>query len=297
MMTRHVDLGADGGDGSRSTSQGRGTANPPHEPASVNSVPGSSREDRIWVGTSGWMYPDWRGRVYPDGLPERSWLHHLSRRLSTIEINASFYRLPAAETFGRWRREVPTGFRFAVKMSRYLTHIRRFREPADPIDRFWGRASRLGETLGPVLFQQPPTFACDVGLLREVLAALPGDMRAAFEFRHPSWHVDEVLALLDRAGAALVLADSPGARVPLSVTGGWSYVRFHRGTQATAAYRPAKLRRWAERLRSIEATEVFAYFNNDPGGAAVRDASRFRTLMGVQAVALRPDDAAPGLLA
>jgi uncharacterized protein YecE (DUF72 family) len=245
---------------------------------------------RIWVGTSGWMYADWRDRVYPHGLPQRSWLHHLSRRFPTIEINASFYRLPSVETFDRWRLEVPRGFRFAVKMSRYLTHIRRFRDPADPLARFWERASRLGDKLGPVLFQQPPTFRRDLGLLRDVLAALPPEMRPAFEFRHPSWRDDDVLAALDEAGAALVLADGPGARVPISVTGGWSYVRFHRGTQVTAAYRPGKLRRWAGRLRSIDAAEVFAYFNNDPGGAAVRDADRFRSLLGDEAVALRSDD-------
>lgn len=250
---------------------------------------GPSTDGRIWVGTSGWMYPDWRDRVYPQGLPQRSWLHHLSRRLPTIEINASFYRLPAAETFQRWKLEVPAGFRFSVKMSRYLTHLRRFREPADPIVRFWERASGLGDTLGPVLFQQPPTFARDLGLLREVLAALPDGMRAAFEFRHPSWRDDEVLTALDDAGAALVLADSPGAKVPMFVTGGWSYVRFHRGTQVTAAYRPGKLRRWAERLRSIDAAEVFVYFNNDPGGAAVRDAARMRRLLGGHAAVLRPD--------
>ena len=242
-----------------------------------------SSEGRIWVGTSGWMYRDWRDLVYPEGLPKRMWLHHLSRRFPTIEINASFYRLPTAETFDRWRLEVPPGFLFAVKMSRYLTHLRRFRDPTEPLARFWGRARHLGDRLGPVLFQQPPTFARDLGLLRELLDGLPDEMRAAFEFRHPSWHDDEVLAALDDAGAALVLADNPGARVPMSVTGGWSYVRFHRGNPLTAGYRPAKLRRWAERLRSVEATEVFAYFNNDPGGAAVRDADRFRTLIGTRA--------------
>ena len=168
-----------------------------------------SSEGRIWVGTSGWMYRDWRDLVYPEGLPKRLWLHHLSRRFPTIEINASFYRLPTAETFDRWRLEVPPGFRFAVKMSRYLTHLRRFRDPAEPLARFWDRARHLGDRLGPVLFQQPPTFARDLGLLRELLDALPDEMRAAFEFRHPSWHDDEVLAALDDAGAALVLADSP----------------------------------------------------------------------------------------
>jgi uncharacterized protein YecE (DUF72 family) len=233
----------------------------------------------IRIGTSGWVYRDWRGSVYPEGLAQRSWLEHLSRRFPTIEINASFYRLPARSTFEGWASQVPDGFRFAVKMSRFLTHVRRFRDPAEPIELFWERASGLGPACGPVLFQQPPTFAKDLGLLRDLLQTLPDGMRAAFEFRHRSWHDDEVLSLLDAAGAAWVLADSPGARVPLHVTGGWSYVRFHRGTRLGFPYTAEKLRRWSHAIGSLDAREVFAYFNNDPGGAAVRDAERLRRLL------------------
>jgi uncharacterized protein YecE (DUF72 family) len=234
---------------------------------------------QIVIGTSGWVYRDWRDTVYPPGCPQRAWLAYLSRRLPTIEINASFYRLPERATFERWAEQVPPDFRFAVKMSRYLTHLRRFREPREPLDRFWDRASALGDALGPVLFQQPPTFELDLGLLRELLSMLPDGMRAAFEFRHPSWHHDDVLAALDQAGAAWVLADSPRARVPLEVTGGWSYIRFHRGTVHGPDYTSAKLRRWAERIRSLPAGEVDVYFNNDPGGAAVRDAERLAALL------------------
>lgn len=237
----------------------------------------------VWVGTSGWVYRDWRADVYPEGLPQRSWLEFLSRRFPTIEINASFYRLPLRSTFEGWAAQVPTGFRFAVKMSRYLTHLRRFRDPAEPLERFWERAGGLGAALGPVLFQQPPTFQKDLGLLRELVDALPTGMRAAFEFRHPSWLGDDVLELLDGAGAAWVLADGPGARVPLLVVGGWSYIRFHQGTRYGSAYGGAKLRRWARRIASLDASEVFVYFNNDPGGAAPRDASRLMRLLGGEA--------------
>jgi uncharacterized protein YecE (DUF72 family) len=234
----------------------------------------SHGEPRSWVrvGTSGWVYRDWGEFVYPQGVPQRSWLHHLSRRFSTIEINASFYRLPSPDTFQRWAEQVPRDFVFAVKMSRYLTHLRRFRDPAEPLGRFWEGASRLGPALGPVLFQQPPTFACDIGALREVLEALPVGMRAAFEFRHASWHRDDVLDALDHAGAAWVIAHRPYARPPLEVTGGWSYVRFHQGTVLGPGYRPSTLRRWSHRLSDLPAQQVFVYFNNDPGGAAVRDA-------------------------
>ena len=231
---------------------------------------------RLWVGTSGWVYRDWSAHVYPPGLPQRAWLHHLSRRFPTIEINASFYRLPAAATFERWAEQVPSDFVFAVKMSRYLTHLRRFREPGEPLRRFWEVASRLGPALGPVLFQQPPSFACDIGLLRAVLDALPAGMRAAFEFRHASWHRDEVLDALDRAGAAWVIAHRPRVRPPLELTGGWSYVRFHQGTVLGPDYRSSTVRRWAGRLAALSARQVFIYFNNDPGGAAVRDAERMQ---------------------
>jgi uncharacterized protein YecE (DUF72 family) len=239
-----------------------------HAPRQDHEEPGR----RFRVGTSGWVYRDWGEHVYPHGLPQRAWLHHLSRRFSTIEINASFYRLPSPETFERWAEQVPEDFLFAVKMSRYLTHLRRFRDPGEPLRRFWEGASRLGPTLGPVLFQQPPTFACDLGALRALLEALPIGIRAAFEFRHASWHRDDVLDALDRAGAAWVIPHRPHARPPLEVTGGWSYVRFHQGTVMRPDYRPPTLRRWSDRLSDLPARQVFAYFNNDPGGAAVRDA-------------------------
>ena len=222
------------------------------------------------------MYRDWAEHVYPRGLPQRSWLHHLSRRFPSVEVNASFYRLPALETYERWAGQVPGDFVFAVKMSRYLTHVRRFREPEEPLRRFWEGTTRLGSALGPVLFQQPPTFACDLGALRALLDALPVGMQAAFEFRHASWHRDDVLDALDKAGAAWVIGHRPRSRPPLEVTGGWSYVRFHQGTIAGADYRSSTLRRWADRLAELPARQLFVYFNNDPGGAAVRDARRMQ---------------------
>ena len=252
---------------------------PVHSAGYTSMVSGMATADRIQVGTSGWVYGDWRGSVYPEALPQRAWLGYLSRRLPKIEINASFYRLPARSTFEGWASQVPEGFRFAVKMSRFLTHVRRFRDPAEPVELFWQRAGGLGAALGPVLFQQPPTFAKDTGLLRALLQVIPADMRPAFEFRHPSWHDDEVLGLLDGAGAAWVLADRPGVHVPPHVTGGWSYVRFHRGTRQGFPYTAAKLRRWAREIASLDAAEVFVYFNNDPGGAAVRDAERLQRLL------------------
>jgi uncharacterized protein YecE (DUF72 family) len=233
----------------------------------------------IHVGTSGWQYDDWRGVFYPERLPKRKWLAHYSATFSTVEVNNSFYRLPSEETFARWREESADGFLFAVKASRFITHIRRLRDCRDPVDRFWSRASRLGDKLGPVLFQLPPNLAADPERLRDFLGVLPESMRAAFEFRHDSWRTDEVLDLLDRAGAAWVLADRPGARVPLVVTGRWAYVRFHQGRPTHPGYTREKLRRWAERIAGLEAAEVYCFFNNDPEAAAPADAATLSRLL------------------
>jgi uncharacterized protein YecE (DUF72 family) len=233
----------------------------------------------IHVGTSGWQYAHWRNRFYPRGLPQRAWLDHYTSVFATVELNNSFYRLPKEETFDRWREATPNAFLFAVKASRYITHIRRLREASDPVDLFWSRASRLRAKLGPVLFQLPPNFKADPPLLAEFVAELPRGMRAAFEFRDDSWRSDEVLEILDGAGAAWVLADRPGWRVPEIVTGGWSYVRFHQGRPFHPAYAGSKLRRWADRIAASEAVDRFAYFNNDALGAAPEDALTLMRLL------------------
>jgi uncharacterized protein YecE (DUF72 family) len=234
---------------------------------------------RAWIGTSGWAYDDWRDQVYPPGLPERGRLAWYAERFSTVELNASFYRLPTAETFGAWREQTPLGFLFSVKMSRYVTHVRRLRDPADGVERLWSVSEGLGEKRGPVLIQLPPTLAVDIPLLDGLLAAVPRDMRPAIEFRHISWDTDAVRGRLADAGCAWVLADRPGARVALHVTAGWSYVRFHQGRRGAASYPREKLRRWADRLRELPVEELFVYLNNDPGGAAFRDAETMTSLL------------------
>ena len=233
----------------------------------------------VRIGTSGWVYRDWKGTIYPAEVPQRRWLEYIAERFPTVELNASFYRLPPRRTFEGWRQRVPPGFVFAVKMSRYLTHIRRLREPEEPIARFWEAATGLGRALGPVLFQFPPRFGVELALLRDTLALLPDGMRAAFEFRDASWETDEVLAALDARGAAWVLADRPNARVRPHVTGGWSYLRFHRGTEHGSDYPTAKLRRWADKIAALPVDVAYVYFNNDPGGAAVRDAEQLRAML------------------
>jgi uncharacterized protein YecE (DUF72 family) len=233
----------------------------------------------VLVGTSGWQYSSWRGRFYPEGVPQRAWLRFFAERFPTVEVNNSFYMLPKATSFERWRDETPEGFVVTVKANRYITHIRRLRDCRDAVQTFWGRARLLGPKLGPVLFQLPPRFAVDPDLLRDFLGVLPEGIRAAFEFRDRSWERDEVYELLDRAGAAFVLADRPAAHVPDVVTGGWSYVRFHEGRPGVVDYPREKLRRWASRIRAMPARDTFVYFNNDPGGAAVRDATTLTAML------------------
>jgi uncharacterized protein YecE (DUF72 family) len=246
----------------------------------------------VHVGTSGWQYRDWIGGLYPRGLPQEAWLPRFAEVFETVEVNNSFYRLPERETFARWRRLSPPGFVVAVKASRYVTHIRRLREPGDPVRLLWERARGLGPRLGPVLFQLPPRFPVEAGRLADLLGELPDGMRAAFEFRDPSWHTPEIHRMLDEAGCALVWPDRPGARATLPVTGGWGYVRFHQGRADRPDYDRRKLRRWADRIAALETAEVFVYFNNDTGGAAVRDALAFRALLTERKVQV-PTPAAP----
>lgn len=233
----------------------------------------------ILIGTSGWQYDDWRGDLYPEGVAKKDWLAYFSERFPCVEVNNTFYNLPREETFVRWRTGSAEDFVFAVKASRFITHIRRLRDCREPVGRLWKRAGRLGRKLGPVLYQLPPNLRADPPLLEDFLGLLPKRQEAAFEFRHDSWLEDRTLALLDDAGCALVLGDRPGWRIPEIVTGGWSYVRFHRGRADDFGYTRRKLRRWADRIGELDARRAYVFFNNDPGGAAVRDARTLTELL------------------
>jgi uncharacterized protein YecE (DUF72 family) len=248
----------------------------------------------VLVGTSGWQYRYWRGRLYPDGLPQRRWLEHYARQYATVENNNAFYRLPTRETFEAWRDRTPDGFVMAVKASRYLTHIRRLRDPAEPVARLLGAAAGLGPRLGPVLLQLPPNLAADPPLLAACLAELgragraagTGPVRVAVELRHPSWWADgqagEVQQVLAAHDAALCWADRLGHPVtPLWRTAGGGYRRFHEGAaQPWPRYGRQALRSWAARIQHSWAAQrdVYVYFNNDPGGAAVTDSVTFAGL-------------------
>jgi uncharacterized protein YecE (DUF72 family) len=232
----------------------------------------------VMPGTSGWQYRDWRGAFYPPGVPQRRWLEYYAGQFATVENNGTFYRLPTRETFANWRARVPGDFVMTVKASRYLTHVRRLRDPAEPVRRLLDAAGGLGDRLGPVLLQLPPDLRAAPDLLAECLRQFPSSVRVAVEPRHESWWTDQVREVLAAAGAALVWADRKGSAVtPVWRTAGWGYLRFHEGDGVPwPSYTESALGAWAERIAAAWAgdRDVYVYFNNDQNAAAPRDAAR-----------------------
>ncbi|MFG6197926.1 DUF72 domain-containing protein [Nonomuraea sp. JJY05] len=230
------------------------------------------------VGTSGWQYKDWRGVLYPEKVPLRLWLEEYAAEFPTVESNNAFYRLPSPETFAAWRERTPDGFVMAVKASRFLTHIKRLADPEEPVERLMSRASELKDKLGPILLQLPPTLKVDVDRLDRCLRCFPAGVRVAVEPRHESWWTEEVRELLSAHEAALCWADRLGKpQSPLWRTAEWGYVRMHEGPSHWS-YGDTALKTWARRVREAGWPDAYVYFNNDPGGAAVRNARRFARL-------------------
>lgn len=238
------------------------------------------------IGTSGWSYDHWTGPFYPAGLPARERLAYYARRLASAEINASFYRLPSAQTLEGWRRSVPDGFVFAVKASRYITHLKKLREPREGLDRLLDRVRLLGDRLGPVLFQLPPRWRFDRERLERFLEALASvggpPTRFVFELRDRSWHNDEALDLLGRYRAAYCIYELDGFLSPPSVTTDLVYVRLHGpGGPYRGRYDDAALSGWAARCAAWlrEGLEVYCFFDNDEAGHAVSNALALRRML------------------
>lgn len=246
---------------------------------------------RFRVGTSGYSYPHWRRLFYPEGLAAEHWLAFYARTFDCLELNTTFYRLPAPHAVERWEAEVPERFRFAVKGSRYLTHLRRLTDRERGVRRFFDALAPLGPKRGPVLWQLPPTFSADAERLEAFLSALPvGDY--ALEVRHPSWLCDEVYRVLERHRTALVLHDAMEAAWPWPPPGPFLYGRFHGTTGRYAGrYGRARLRRVARRIQEL-GREAWLFFNNDTGGHAVRDALELVDLLGQSARAASTADSA-----
>jgi uncharacterized protein YecE (DUF72 family) len=229
----------------------------------------------LLIGTSGWQYRDWRGALYPAGLPTTKWLGHYAQGFSTVEVNSSFYRLPAEGVFGRWAAATPESFRFAVKASRYLTHQRRLRDPEEPVALLLERARELGPKLAVVLVQLPPTMRADAGRLDATLAAFQREVRLAVEFRDESWHDERIYRVLTDHDAALCWWDRRGAQGPFVRTATWCYVRLHEGRASPApCYGRTALETWSRRLVESYGSDVdgYVYFNNDARACAPKNA-------------------------
>jgi uncharacterized protein YecE (DUF72 family) len=244
--------------------------------------PAATRDHRdgplLRIGCSGWQYKHWRGEFYPDKLPQPRWLEYYAARFNTVEINSTFYRLPEAPAFAKWASQAPPEFVYAVKASRFLTHMKKLKDPEEPLDRFLERADHLHAALGPVLFQLPPHWPVNIERLRTFLEALPRRHRYVIEFREPSWYAAEVMALLQRHHVALCLHDMRGSTSERIITGPFVYVRFHGVEKYSGSYSDRTLDEWANWLSAAlaAAIPVYAYFNNDMGGHAPRDAVRLR---------------------
>ena len=225
------------------------------------------------MGTSGWHYAHWRGPFYPEDLRPEEMLGFYAERFRTVEINSSFYRPPSRKTFRMWREQTPKQFTFAVKASRYITHMKRLKEPKAALGKFFRQTEGLGEKLGPILFQLPPRWRRNAGRLENFLEMLPSGRRYAFEFRDPTWFDEEIYALLRRHGAAFCAYDLAGRQSPLELTADFAYLRLHGPSAQKYAgrYARAQLWRWAKLCEGWldgEARQVFVYFDNDQAGFA-----------------------------
>lgn len=231
-----------------------------------------------YVSTSGWQYRDWRRRFYPAALPQARWLEHFAERFAAVEVNNTFYRLPERHTFEDWAARTPDDFLFVCKISRYLSHVKRLRDPGEAVARFLDRSAGLGAKRGPVLLQLPPTMKRETARLADSLDAVAGATRVAVEFRHESWFDDEVYSVLADRGATLCLTDRDSRVLgPVVRTAPWGYLRMHAGRATPRpCYGRAALSHWAERLAELWGDgETYVFFNNDTRGCAVRDAVRF----------------------
>jgi uncharacterized protein YecE (DUF72 family) len=249
-----------------------------------------TRAGEIRIGCSGWQYRHWKGDFYPADLPTSRWFEHYAQTFDTVEINNSFYRLPPEETFARWAAQAPANFLYAVKASRFLTHMKKLKDPEEPLARFVVNALALGRHLGPILYQLPPRWSLDVERLERFLRALHNlprtldaaarvRFRHAIEFRDPTWYDERVYTLLEQYGVALCLHDMQGSATGRRVVGPFVYIRMHFGEQRYGgAYDERRIDEWSAWIaeRAESGLNVYTYFNNDIGGHAPRDAVRLR---------------------
>ncbi len=239
---------------------------------------------KLWIGTSGWIYKHWRDVFYPPDVPQRLWFAHYAAHFDTVEINNTFYHLPGESAFDNWCKQAPPGFLYAVKVSRYITHMRKLHDAAEPLELFLGRARRLDGHLGPLLYQLPPFWHRNDERLEDFLKILPDDLLHVFEFRHDSWFAPEVLSLLERYGAILCTWSAGEKGSPIPSFGRAFYLRMHGAAGFGGKYSPGELQRWAGIVQTQHdaGRDVYVYFNNDPFGHAVQNAFELRGLLGLE---------------
>lgn len=230
----------------------------------------------LYVGTSGYSYPKWKGSFYPAKLPAAQFLRFYGEQFRSVEVNQTHYALPKPEAVEKWAADVPAHFRFVLKAPQQITHFRRLRNATESVAAFLAVAGVLKDRLGPLLFQLPPNFKKDVPRLSDFLAQLPSHHRVAFEFRHSTWFDDGAYAVLREHGAALVLAEDDGElEVPVVATAGWGYLRLRK-----AEYGDRELKAWAKRVREQDWADVFVFFKHEDTGTGPRFAKRFLELAG-----------------
>ena len=238
----------------------------------------------IHIGTSGWHYKHWKGPFYPERLPAAKMLGFYAQHIDTVELNNTFYRLPPETAVAAWRESTPSGFCFAAKGSRFLTHMKKLKDPESGIERFFERIRPLGRKLGPVVFQLPPWWKVDSGRLEGFLAALPKRRRYAFEFRDPTWHTEEIYRILRRHNAAFCIFEIAGGKTDPLITADFTYTRLHGpGGAYQGSYRHDQLDEWARRLRQWdrELRAAYLYFDNDEAGYAVQNALTLKQMIGL----------------
>ncbi len=230
---------------------------------------------RYIIGTSGWHYDDWRGRFYPEKLPKARWLEFFSGHFNTLELNNSFYHLPSEAAFNNWYNSSPPHFIFSVKVSRFITHIKRLKDCEDAVHNFMSRARLLKEKLGPLLYQLPPGLHRNDSLLETFLEKLPRDLKHVIEFRHQSWLTEEVFEILRQHHTGFCVFDMPKLTTPLLITADFAYIRFHgREGLYSSRYTDEEMAEWAKRISGLaeNVESVYIYFNNDVAGYALENA-------------------------
>lgn len=243
---------------------------------------GATTRLRCRVGTSGWDYPHWKGGFYPADIPRKRWFAYYATQFTTVEINYSFYRLPDESTFDHWRDAAPVGFKYAIKANRYITHVKRLNDCADALNKFLDRCRRLGPHLGPVLYQLPPNWRLNSERLQRFVGVLPTDLSHVFEFRDDRWFAEAARRVLADHSVGFCVHDHDGVDCPPWTTGPVAYLRLH-GSRVgkDGGYTHQEIRQHANIVRQaiLEGRDVYAYYNNDAFGCAVRDARRLFDLI------------------